>query len=101
MSGNFNHQSTADEVLEGINLQGKRALVTGGASGIGAETVRALAAKGTEVIIAARNQQQAEEVQASVVAATGNQNVHIVSLDLASMARLKRRSKTLRRASIN
>lgn len=89
MSDNFNHQSTADEVLEGINLQGKRALVTGGASGIGAETVRALAAKGAEVIIAARNQQQAEEVQASVVAATGNQNVHIVSLDLASMAKVE------------
>ena len=88
MSGNFNHQSTADEVLEGINLK-ENALVTGGASGIGAETVRALAAKGAEVIIAARNQQQAEEVQGSVVAATGNQNVHIVSLDLASMAKVE------------
>ena len=39
MSGSFNHRSTADEVLDGIDLMGKRALVTGGASGIGVETV--------------------------------------------------------------
>ena len=73
MAGNFNHQSTADDVLEGINLQDKRVLVTGGASGIGAETVQAWQqAKGAEVIIAARNQLQAEEVQAAGAAATGN-----------------------------
>ena len=88
MAGNFNHQSTADDVLEGINLQDKRVLVTGGVSGIGAETVRAMAAKGAEVIIAARNQQQAEEVQAAAVAATGNQNISIVSLDLASLVKV-------------
>ena len=88
MAGNFNHQSTADDVLEGINLQDKRVLVTGGASGIGAETVRAMAAKGAEVIIAARNQLQAEEVQAAAVAATGNQNISIVSLDLASLVKV-------------
>ena len=88
MAGNFNHQSTADDVLEGINLQDKRVLVTGGASGIGAETVRAMAAKGAEVIIAARNQLQAEEVQAAAVATTGNQNISIVSLDLASLVKV-------------
>ena len=71
MSGSFNHRSTADEVLDGIDLTGKRALVTGGASGIGVETVRALASKGAEVVIAARNTQQAEAAKASIVASTG------------------------------
>jgi len=89
MTSTFNHQSTADDVLEGIDLTGKRALVTGGASGIGAETVRALAARGAEVIIAARNQQQADAVQASVTAATGNQNIAIVSLDLGSLTKIE------------
>lgn len=93
MAGNFNDKSTADGVLEGLDLSGKRALVTGGASGIGAETVRALASRGAEVIIAARNMEKAEEVKASVVAATGNQNVDILSLELASLSMIDAAAK--------
>jgi NAD(P)-dependent dehydrogenase (short-subunit alcohol dehydrogenase family) len=50
------------EVVEGIDLSGKRAVVTGGYSGIGTETVRALAAAGAEVIVGARRTGQAEDV---------------------------------------
>ena len=67
MAGHFNHRSTADEVLDGIDLTGKRALVTGGASGIGVETVRALAS--------CDNVEQAEAAKTSIAAFTGNQSV--------------------------
>ena len=44
----FNAESTAAEVLAGVNLSGRRAIVTGGSSGIGVETARALAAAGAD-----------------------------------------------------
>ncbi|MCU1458265.1 MAG: oxidoreductase, partial [Actinomycetia bacterium] len=46
----FGFSSTADEVIAGVDLTGKRALVTGASSGIGEETARALAAAGAEVV---------------------------------------------------
>ena len=85
----FGHHSTTDDVLDGIDLSGKRALVTGGASGIGAETVRALAAKGAEVIIAARNEEYANKVKADVITLTGNDKIEFLFLELASLAKIK------------
>jgi NAD(P)-dependent dehydrogenase (short-subunit alcohol dehydrogenase family) len=51
----FGAQSTADEVIEGISLAGRRAIVIGGADGLGRETARALASAGAAVTIAAHN----------------------------------------------
>ena len=51
----MNVESTAAEVVDGIDLTGKRAIVTGGASGIGIETARALAQAGAEVTLAVRD----------------------------------------------
>ncbi len=85
----FNVATTTDEVLEGIDLTGTCALVTGGASGLGAETVRALASKGAEVVIAARNHEKAEEVRARVQEETGNDKIHIEELELASLAKVR------------
>jgi NADP-dependent 3-hydroxy acid dehydrogenase YdfG len=51
----FGMQSTAKEVVAGIDLRGKRAIVTGGAAGIGVPTAAALAANGAEVTIAVRD----------------------------------------------
>lgn len=51
----FGSATTADEVIEGIDLTGKLALVTGGSSGLGQETARALASKGARVVITARD----------------------------------------------
>jgi NAD(P)-dependent dehydrogenase (short-subunit alcohol dehydrogenase family) len=89
MATEFNHQSTADDVLSGMDLSGKRVLVTGGASGIGAETVRAMAAKGAQVIIAARNLTAAGEVKESVMAATGNESIDVLFLELGSLAKIR------------
>jgi NAD(P)-dependent dehydrogenase (short-subunit alcohol dehydrogenase family) len=78
----FGFDSTALEVIDGIDLAGKRAIVTGGASGIGVETVRALASAGAEVTIAARNLETAAEVAAEIKSSTGNQAVLTAALEL-------------------
>jgi len=57
----FHAKSTASEVLADADLTGKTAVVTGGHSGIGLETVRALAANGASVIVPVRSEQKARE----------------------------------------
>ncbi len=61
VSTKFNRKSTGQEVLADMHLEGKVAIVTGGYSGIGLETTRALAAKGVKVIIPVRSPQKAAE----------------------------------------
>jgi NAD(P)-dependent dehydrogenase (short-subunit alcohol dehydrogenase family) len=78
----FDAESTALEVVEGVDLTGKRAVVTGGASGIGVETVCALAQAGAAVTIAARNVEAAEAVAADVRECTGNADVAVAQLEL-------------------
>ena len=79
----FTAQSTAADVIAGIDLTGKRAVVTGGGSGIGTETARALASAGAEVVIAVRKPEQGEAAAADIIAATGNKQVTVAALDLA------------------
>ena len=62
----FGAESTAAEVLDGVDLTGKRAIVTGGGSGIGIESARALAGAGAEVTIAVRRTDQGEEAVADI-----------------------------------
>ncbi len=62
----FGATSTADEVLRGIDLGGKLAVVTGGYSGLGLETTRALAAAGARVVVPARRPETAREALADV-----------------------------------
>jgi len=66
----FGFESTAAEVVEGVDLSGKRAIVTGGASGIGVETARALASAGAEVTLAVRNVEAGEKVATEIGAAS-------------------------------
>jgi NAD(P)-dependent dehydrogenase (short-subunit alcohol dehydrogenase family) len=79
----FSARARAEEVLEGVDLTGRRAVVTGGASGIGAETVRALAAAGAEVTIATRRPQSAEPLVRELAAVGGAGQVHTQALDLS------------------
>jgi NAD(P)-dependent dehydrogenase (short-subunit alcohol dehydrogenase family) len=58
----FGYRSTATEVLEGIDVGGRLAIVTGGYSGLGLETVRALSGAGADVIVPARRPEHAAEV---------------------------------------
>jgi NAD(P)-dependent dehydrogenase (short-subunit alcohol dehydrogenase family) len=82
----FGAQSTAAEVIAGVDLSGKRAIVTGAASGIGVETARALAAAGAEVTLAVRNTAAGQEVAADITASTGNDKMLVGTLDLADQA---------------
>ncbi|GIH16234.1 SDR family NAD(P)-dependent oxidoreductase [Rugosimonospora africana] len=79
----FGPQSTASDVLAGVDLRGKRALVTGGASGIGVETARALASAGAEVTLAVRNLEAGGQVAEDIIVNTGNNRVTVAPLDLA------------------
>ena len=82
----FGFDSTAAEVLAGIDLSGKRAIVTGGSSGIGVETARALASAGAGVTLAVRDTDAAGRTAAEITASTGNADVHVARLDLADQA---------------
>ncbi|MFA9271231.1 MAG: SDR family NAD(P)-dependent oxidoreductase [Baekduiaceae bacterium] len=77
----FGAQSTAAEVIDGIDLTGKRAVVTGGASGIGIETARALAGAGAEVTIAVRDTDAGARVAADI-----DGTVHVAPLELLDAA---------------
>ena len=81
----FNATSTAAEVIEGIDLTGRRAIVTGGASGIGIETAHALAGAGAEVTLAVRDLDAGKRVATDITESTGNQ-VLADPLDLADPA---------------
>jgi NAD(P)-dependent dehydrogenase (short-subunit alcohol dehydrogenase family) len=82
----FTAESTAAEVVAGIDLAGRRVIVTGGASGIGIETARALAGAGADVTLAVRNLAAGERTAEDIVASTGNKQVVAAPLDLADQA---------------
>src|SRR5579884_1898969 len=83
--------STTEDVLEGIDLHGKRILVTGVSAGIGVETARSLAAHGAEVVGAARDLAKAEMATAQVRAdaAANGGSFELVALDLGSLKRVR------------
>jgi len=82
----FGVTSTTDEVLEGVNLRGKRVLVTGVSAGLGVETARALVAHGADVVGAARDLTKAKAATAGVQAAAKRAGgLELVELDLASL----------------
>jgi NAD(P)-dependent dehydrogenase (short-subunit alcohol dehydrogenase family) len=82
----FGFDSTAAEVIEGIDLSGKRAIVTGASSGIGVETARALAGVGADVTLAVRDTGAGERTAADITATAGNAAIHVGRLDLADQA---------------
>jgi NAD(P)-dependent dehydrogenase (short-subunit alcohol dehydrogenase family) len=82
---NFGAQSTADDVLEGKDLSGKTVFVTGGNSGLGQETARAMAAKGAHVVIAGRDQAKLDEAKAAIEGEVADANVETIVGDLGSL----------------
>jgi NAD(P)-dependent dehydrogenase (short-subunit alcohol dehydrogenase family) len=81
----FGFHSTASEVVAGVDLTGKTAIITGGAAGVGLETSRALAAAGAAVTLAVRRPDAAESVAANLRTSTGNQSINVRHLDLSDL----------------
>src|SRR6478735_5237763 len=90
MAKTFGAKSTTDYVLAGVDLDGKRVLVTGVSAGLGVETARALAAHGAQVVGAARDLAKAQAATADVRAqAAKGGGLELVELDLASLASVR------------
>lgn len=86
----FGALSTAIEVIEGIDLQGRTALVTGANSGIGLETARALAVAGADVVLGVRDVVAGEAVAANIRHSTGLDSVRVAEIDLADLTSVRR-----------
>ncbi len=87
----FGATSTTDDVLAGVDLSGKRVLVTGVSAGLGVETARALAAHGAQVVGTARDLIKAGAATEQVRADSANGGgLQLIELDLASLASVRR-----------
>jgi NAD(P)-dependent dehydrogenase (short-subunit alcohol dehydrogenase family) len=82
----FGLRSTAGEVVAGIDLTGKRAIVTGASSGIGVETARTLAGAGAQVTLAVRNTQAGSTAAADIARTTGRDDVAVAALEVTEPA---------------
>ena len=89
----FSFESTTDEVLDGISLEGRTALITGASGGLGAETARALAARGAAITLPVRDVAKGEAVAASIRESTGNPNVEVGELDLTAPESIRQFAK--------
>jgi NAD(P)-dependent dehydrogenase (short-subunit alcohol dehydrogenase family) len=86
----FGFSSTAAEVAEGIDLTGRRAIVTGGSSGLGIETARTLASAGAEVTLAVRDTDAGRRAAADITASTGSSDLRVAPLDLSDRLSIAR-----------
>ena len=87
MASTFGRTSTTEDVLSGINLRGKRILVTGVSAGLGVETARSLVAHGAQVVGAARDLDKARTATAQVRkdAEENGGSFELVALDLSDL----------------
>lgn len=81
----FGATSTTDDVLAGKDLSGKTVFVTGGNSGLGLETGRAMAAKGAHVVLAGRDQAKLDQAVATIKADHSDANLETIVCDLSSL----------------
>jgi NAD(P)-dependent dehydrogenase (short-subunit alcohol dehydrogenase family) len=97
MSANFGAKSTTEEVLAGVDLSGKRILVTGVSAGLGIETARALVAHGADVVGTARDMEKAKRAttEVSEAAAKNGASFHVVELDLANLQSVRAAAEKL------
>ncbi|HEY4354902.1 MAG TPA: SDR family NAD(P)-dependent oxidoreductase [Acidobacteriaceae bacterium] len=91
MAAKFGAKSTTDEVLAGIDLKGKRILVTGVSAGLGVETARALVAHGADVVGAARDLEKAKRatMEVSKAGEAAGASFELIELDLASLKNVR------------
>ena len=85
----FGPRASAEDILGGLRLDGTRMIVTGGASGIGAETALALAKAGVEVTVAVRNPADAEPLIQTAAEESWAGNIRAARLDLADLGSVR------------
>ena len=87
----FGETSTTDQVLSGVNLEGKRVLITGVSAGLGIETARSLAAHGAQVVGTARDLKKAAAAtdQVRKDAAANGGSFEVIALDLATLTSVR------------
>jgi NAD(P)-dependent dehydrogenase (short-subunit alcohol dehydrogenase family) len=85
----FGRETTTDEVLDGIDLSGRHALVTGASAGLGVETTRALAAHGAKVTMAVRDVPKGEAALATIRGSVPDADLELRQVDLASQASVR------------
>lgn len=85
----FDRSATSDQVLEGIDLGGRTALVTGASSGLGAESARALAARGATVVMTGRDLAKTGRVADQIRSSTGSRSVEVMELHLEKPASVR------------
>jgi NAD(P)-dependent dehydrogenase (short-subunit alcohol dehydrogenase family) len=85
----FGAETTVDEVLQGVDLGGKTALMTGANSGIGLDGARALAAAGARVVVTAKDRAKVDETLATLRAEVPGAAFEGVELELASLASVR------------
>ena len=81
----YGPDTTTDEVLEGIDVSGKRILITGSSSGLGEESARALSSKGAAITMAARNPEKNEAAAARIREKVPGAELELRTLDLCSL----------------
>lgn len=86
----FDAKATADEVSAGIDLTGRHAIVTGGASGIGIETSKTLARRGASVTLAVRNVEAGRKIAAEITAEVGSSDLDVRPLELTDLNSVRR-----------
>jgi len=85
----YGPDTTTDEVLEGVDLSGKRILITGSSSGLGEESARALGSKGAAITMAARNPQKNEAAAARIREKVPGADLELRTLDLCSLGSVR------------
>ena len=85
----FGAETTTDEVLDGVDLSGRLALVTGATTGLGLETARALAAAGAQVVVAARGDDKARAAMATIRESVPDARLEPGVVDLADLATVR------------
>ena len=85
----YGAETTTDEVLEGVNLQGRHFMVTGASSGLGEETVRALSNAGATVTMVARNSDKLDSAAGRIKASVPNADLQKGLVDLADLSSIR------------
>lgn len=94
--GAFSAESTTDEVLEGVDLEGRIVAITGASSGLGEESARAMSAKGARVLMLARDLQKNAQAAGRIRMSVPDADLTLCTVDLADLASIESFANTVR-----